>query len=136
MALMEWNSELDVGVQKMNDEHKDILEVMNQLYDAKLTGKSGPDVIGTVEKLGRITSDHFASEEAYMESINYPEINSHKLIHKSLLEKYTQHYEEIKRSNGKMNDAFFHFLKLWLTAHIKGIDMKYSAKNKAFAKAG
>lgn len=136
MALMEWNSELDVGVQKMNDEHKDILDVMNQLYDAKQAGKSGPYIVKIVEELGRITSDHFASEEAYMESINYPELTSHKLIHKSLLEKYTQHYEEIKRSNGDMHDAFFHFLKLWLTAHIKGIDMKYSAKKNSFAKAG
>ena len=46
------------------------------------------------------------------------------MIHKDLLDKFTDHYQ-IMVSTGKLNDKFFSFLKLWLSAHIQGIDVKY-----------
>lgn len=135
MPLMEWNETLDVGVQKMNDEHKDILSLMNRLYDCKSANKSGQEVIALVQELGRVTTAHFVDEEAYMESISYANLPSHKLIHKDLLTKYTGYAQKIQQANGALPDDFFVFLKLWLTAHIKGIDMKYGPKAPSMSRA-
>ena len=79
MPLMNWDSSLDVGVDKMNDEHQQILSLMNRIYDAREAGQSGPDVIALVDRLDRVTIDHFRDEVAYMEQIGYAGIASHKI---------------------------------------------------------
>lgn len=128
MPLMNWDSSLDVGVDKMNDEHQQILSLMNRIYDAREAGQTGPDIITLLERLGQVTIDHFRDEEAYMEKIGYPGITSHKLIHKDLLDKFTAFASEIKANGGEVPEKFLTFLKLWLSAHIRGIDMKYGPK--------
>ena len=128
MPLMNWDSSLDVGVDKMNDEHQRILSLMNRIYDAREAGQSGPDVIALVDRLGQVTIDHFRDEEAYMEQVGYAGIASHKLIHKDLLDKFTGFAGDIKANGGEVPEKFLTFLKLWLTAHIRGIDMKYGPK--------
>lgn len=128
MPLMNWDNSLDVGVARMNDEHQQILALMNQIYDAREAGRAGPDVIRLVERLGQVTVDHFRDEEAYMQTSGYAGIASHKLIHKDLLNKFTSYAEEIKAKGGDVPEKFLTFLKLWLTAHIRGIDMKYGPK--------
>ena len=128
MPLMNWDSSLDVGVDKMNDEHQQILSLMNRIYDAREAGQTGPDIIALLERLGQVTIDHFRDEEAYMEKIGYPGITSHKLIHKDLLDKFTAFASEIKANGGEVPEKFLTFLKLWLSAHIRGIDMKYGPK--------
>jgi len=102
MPLMNWDSSLDVGVDKMNDEHQQILSLMNHIYDAREAVRSGPDVIALVDRLGQVTIDHFRDEEAYMEQIGYAGIASHKLIHKDLLDKFTGYASDIKGSGGQV----------------------------------
>ena len=128
MPLMNWDSSLDVGVAKMNDEHQQILDLMNRIFDAREAGQTGPGVIRLVDQLGQVTIDHFRDEEAYMESTGYAGIASHKLIHKDLLDKFTGFAGDIKANDGEVPEKFLTFLKLWLTAHIRGIDMKYGPK--------
>ncbi len=136
MPIMEWNSDLDVGVEAMNDEHKQILDLMNRIHDAATAGQTGAPVIRLVDDLARVTIDHFRDEEVYMEKVGYEGLKTHKLIHKDLLDKYTGFATDIRAANGILPDRFLTFLKLWLTAHIKGIDMKYGPKAGMLKKAG
>ena len=136
MPIMEWNSTLDVGVEAMNNEHKHILDLMNRIHDASASGTTGAPVTALVDELAQVTVDHFSDEEAYMQSVGYDGLDTHKLIHADLLNKYGAYAQEIHAADGKLPDQFLTFLKLWLTAHIKGIDMKYSPEAIAMKKAG
>jgi hemerythrin-like metal-binding protein len=69
---------------------------------------------------------HFADEEAYMASIGYIGLRNHRFIHEELLGRYAGHAQEIRSAGGRPDQRFFHFLRHWLTAHIKGIDRKYA----------
>ncbi len=136
MPLMNWDNSLDVGVDAMNREHQDILDLMNKIYDAREAGQRGASVVALVDQLGQVTIDHFRDEEAYMDRIGYEGLASHKLIHKDLLAKFTGFAEEIRASQGEVPEKFLTFLKLWLSAHIRGIDMKYGPKAETLKKAG
>lgn len=131
MSLMVWDNTLALGVQAMDGEHKELLALMNKIHDGFLAGAVVND---TVARLGAACARHFADEEAFMQSIAYPELNVHKLLHKQLLEKYAHHVGAIKAGGGKANEAFFSFLKLWLVSHIKGIDAKYAAHSRGAAR--
>jgi len=125
MPIMTWDSSLDVGVAAMNHEHQDILDAMNRIYDASEAGRTGDEINRLVARLGTVCADHFRDEEAYMARIDYPARKNHGLIHEELLTRFTHHAAEIRAAGGRADGAFFHFLRHWLTSHIKGIDRKY-----------
>jgi hemerythrin-like metal-binding protein len=133
MPIMVWDPSLDIGVAPMNDEHREILDVMNKIYDARAQGRDGTTINQLVARLGSVCSRHFADEEAFMQKVGYPGIGPHRQLHAQLLERFTRHAEEIKAANGAAPEAFFDFLRFWLTSHIKGIDAKYGAHAKASA---
>lgn len=126
MPIMTWDSSLDVGVESMNDDHKQILDLMNEIHDRAAAGETGEAMIALVDTLAGVTTEHFRDEEAYMASVDFAGLASHTLIHADLLKKYIAHADAIRTNGGQVPSDFLMFLKLWLTAHIKGIDMKYA----------
>ena len=63
-----------------------------------------------------------------MASIGFAGLRSHKNIHDTLLETLAEHVRVISEGDGKVKPDFFIFLKVWLTAHIQGIDAKYGRR--------
>ncbi|MBT3585978.1 MAG: hemerythrin family protein [Halobacteriovoraceae bacterium] len=117
----EWKEEFDIGVETMNNEHKKIIMLINELVG--VIEKEG-DVAGSFNKLASYVVEHFENEERFMEAKEFSGLNGHKLIHKSLLEKVGGFGDDI--ANGKLEShKLISFLQMWLSSHIKGIDMKY-----------
>lgn len=135
MPIMTWDQSLDVHVDAMNREHKDILDAMNRIYDADARGQTGPAIMAMIGELGRITVKHFQDEEAFMASIKFPDLDRHKLVHARLLTNFTEHVGKIDAAGGKASQDFFNFLRYWLSAHIRGLDIKYGEHAKG-PKAG
>ena len=130
MSFFEWSKMFDIGVQDMNREHQKLLEIMNRLYDRHEAKADRTEIKALLKELGDYTVKHFSDEEAYLTSISYPDLEKHKLIHKDLLEKFGAHVTEFSTS-GVLNERIFAFLKMWLSAHIQGVDMKYGVYSKA-----
>ena len=124
MSFFDWSERLDIKVEPMNREHKHLLEIMNRLFDKNEKKAAKSELAPIVKELGDYTVKHFADEEAYLASINFPDIEKHKFIHKDLLTKFGGHAANFEKS-GTLDASFFDFLKMWLNAHIQGIDMKY-----------
>lgn len=126
MGFFRWTDELDVGVDAMNDEHKYLISLMNKLNQQHEAHKSKDELTLTLRDLVEYTERHFADEEKYMESVGFPGLRTHALIHKDLMEKLRRHQSDFMTS-GVLEPIFFEFLKFWLSAHIRGIDKKYTA---------
>ena len=125
MAWYEWNKSLDIHVTEMNDEHKVLIDLMNRLHDEAAAKKSKTVLQRTFQELVTYTRRHFQDEENYMYSINYPGLPTHRLIHAKLLTQLDGHYEAFVKGDGTVSVAVFDFLKMWLNAHIRGIDIQY-----------
>ncbi|MCX6130546.1 MAG: bacteriohemerythrin [Proteobacteria bacterium] len=135
MPWYDWNESLNIGVKDMNDEHKVLIDLMNKLYDQYEKKESHAALLNTFESLAAYTQKHFADEEKYMDSISYPELRTHKLIHTQLLVQLDQHLSKFREANGTLASEVFDFLKMWLNAHIKGIDIKYGHYGSTFKKS-
>ena len=128
-----WNdAELGLAVEEMDKEHQELVKKMNALHDSVESKTLPALVLVKLEDLASYTVKHFADEEAYMAKIKFPELSSHKIIHQQLLRQFSTHLEEFKKTK-VLGPEFFSFLKIWLTGHIRGIDMKYSKFSKAKA---
>ena len=136
MSFFTWTDRLDIGVSSMNDEHKVLLDLMNQLHAANEREAPHAELRRLLDRLVQFTRKHFADEEAYLEAIVYPDLKIHKTIHRTLLEQLATHQQSFAAKPGPVPQDLFDFLKMWLNAHIQGIDMKYGVFAKGQRKAG
>ncbi|MEJ1966225.1 MAG: bacteriohemerythrin [Gammaproteobacteria bacterium] len=125
-SYFEWDpARLSLQIREMDDEHQVLIGMMNELHTAH--GRSAPigQQLRELDALVAYTRKHFADEEVYMERIAFPGLRIHKGVHKQLLEKLAA-FQQGCRANQKLPNDLFVFFKMWLSAHICGIDMKYA----------
>lgn len=126
MSLLQWNDKLDVCVDGMNQEHVELIRLMNIVYDANSGGIGRARIGVALNNLVQYTVKHFKNEEAYMKSVEFSGLKSHKYIHKDLLSRVEKYVGDFNSSGSDtLPSDFFEFLKFWLVSHIQGIDMKY-----------
>jgi len=85
MPLITWKDEMNIGVRELDDEHRRIIELLNQLYDGVLAGKSTKDLVNVFSSLVQETKSHLAHEEQLLAKCDYPETAEHHKQHDILL---------------------------------------------------
>jgi hemerythrin len=132
--IFEWDKQkFTTYVDAMDKEHEVLINIMNQLYQLNQGNGTKAQLLKIVEQLGAKTKAHFDNEEKYLATITaYKQLTVHKKIHENLLNNYHLHQENFRNSKDqKLPLDFFNFLKVWLSAHICGIDRKYGEIVKA-----
>jgi hemerythrin-like metal-binding protein len=126
MSVFDWDPvKFDVGVAKMNADHKVLIDLMNALHARNAAGATKPELQGLIDRLATATQRHFTAEEAYMESLAFPGLRAHKLIHQKLLADFGRHAAQFAAGSGQLEKGFFDFLSLWLRSHICHLDTQY-----------
>lgn len=127
MPLMEWNDRLSVGIQQFDAEHKRLVGMVNELFDAVQAGR-GKDVLGKIlDGLIDYTKTHFANEERYMVQHAYPDYKAHKAEHDALAKQVLDVQAKYRSgATAALSMEVMNFLKNWLVKHIMGIDKKYT----------
>ena len=126
MPLMTWTQEMGVGVKMMDDDHKTLINLLNELNDGIDAGGTAMILESVLERLVRYTKFHFAREEKLLADSGYPATAAHKAEHDLLARR--AHNLQTRFENGqsrKLSLEAMQFLKSWLTGHIQGSDQKY-----------
>jgi len=126
MPLMTWNDKLSVGVKVLDDDHKKLVGMVNQLYDAIQSGH-GKDSLGkTLDGLIEYTKVHFGHEEQFFAQTSYAASADHKKEHDDLTRQVLDIQQKYKKgATGCLSLEVMNFLKNWLVTHIQGSDQKY-----------
>jgi hemerythrin len=125
MPLMNWSGALSVGVHEIDEQHKKLVEMLNQLYEAMQKGQ-GKDVLGSLlAGLAQYTVKHFAAEERAMQRAGYADLAAHKVEHEALTKKVLDFKQRFDGGTSMITIELMNFLKGWLTSHIQGSDKKY-----------
>ena len=127
MALFTWNDSYSVNIREIDDQHKILVKLINDLHDAMKVGK-GKEVMGTtIKELVDYTAYHFDHEEKLFTSNGYPESSQHKAIHEKLIAEVKTLQKNYESGNTVISMEVMNFLKDWLSGHIMGTDKKYSS---------
>ena len=118
-------AQYSLKIQSMDDEHRTLIAKMNELRAQHDSGKPFSAVDRALTDLVVYTKQHFADEEGYMERIGYPRLRIHKGIHEQLLARLSELQRDC-RAHQKLTEELFLFLRMWLKAHICGIDAQYA----------
>lgn len=125
MALLSWSDGLSVGVPEMDQQHKRLVEMTNQLYDAMGMGKGDNVKSVVLNDLLTYTKVHFAAEERLMQKHAYPHFASHKRLHDELTGQVLQLKDKLQTGQMVASVTLANFLKDWLQKHITQEDRKY-----------
>ncbi len=126
MALFTWNESYSVKVKQFDDQHKKLIDMVNELHDAMKVGK-GKDVLEKIlAGLIQYTATHFGNEERLMKLHNYPNYEQHKKEHNLLVLQVNDVQKQYREGNAVITMAVMTFLKEWLQTHIQGTDKNYA----------
>jgi len=99
MGFIKWNDNLSVKVSEVDNQHKKLIGLVNQLYDAMRVVKER-EVLGSVlTELVNYTLYHFSTAERLFREYDYPEYDKHKQIHDDLTRKTKELKESFDQGN-------------------------------------
>jgi len=128
MPLMTWTESMSVGVKILDDDHKKLVGMVNQLHDGIMDGHRAEALGKVLDQLVSYTKVHFDREEAMFTKTHYPELAGHKKEHDDLIKKASDLQARYKEGASSMLSLeTMSFLKTWLAHHIQGCDKSYSA---------
>ena len=124
MSLLQWKPEYSVGIQSMDDEHREMIDLINATYE-KL--KSNADADQVEEYLGEIFSTismHFALEERIMRSAAYGEFQAHKDDHEVLLDRLRDLMDDFFVDPTSGASRLEQSLSNWFAGHFSTFDAR------------
>ncbi len=125
MAFFEWKQDYSVGIEDIDAQHKELVAILNELYDAMYAGQ-GREALGRVlNRLLGYARIHFAREEALMKDHGYPGYTEHKSKHEKMTRKVMELKKDFDAGVISSPVQISNFLKNWLSRHIMGTDREY-----------
>ncbi len=128
MSLLSWGSLFETKITEIDNQHKRLVDLLNQVHDAVRNNKGEEIMNKALSDLVNYTKSHFATEERLMSQHGYPDYNNHKKEHEALGEKVQEFQQRYAKSSKDplLVQELSIFLKGWLTNHIVGSDKKYA----------
>jgi len=113
---MEWKEEYNIGISRIDHQHRYFFELINWLTDCLLAFDNLDLNRKYVEEVMGYAKFHFLSEQNVMQYCDYPELEAHKKSHAKLINQLN-----VKAANldfGEENIAdFINFLREWFFEH-------------------
>ena len=127
VALIKWTEALSVKILDMDNDHRVLISLINQLASAEKIGNRRV-VESVLDELLNYTIDHFNREEQFLHKSAYPfaELVAHKLKHAAFTETVQDiRWQYLQGFRPRINQEVLFFLRDWLSRHILIEDMKY-----------
>lgn len=124
MTLIEWRDDFKIGIDEVDFEHQELIELINESYnEAKNDGAN----LAVLDSLGEIfvqISAHFALEEKEMRQLKYDQYEDHKEDHEQLLDSIRDIMDEYEENTILDEEDFGVRLKDWFVNHFSTKDAR------------
>jgi len=124
MGKFVWTEQLNTGIEVIDQQHRRIVEYINQLEDARSGGHPRAEIFYIINELVDYTVSHFAFEESMQEEAGYPFAKSHKKVHETFAQRVSE-YQARFNAGEDVTKALSSLLVTWLFNHIKRDDVDY-----------
>lgn len=129
MASIVWTRRMSVGVPELDDDHKGLLAVINEL-EAHAAGDAGDEAVRrSLNWLLRYAQTHFAREQAVLASCNFPLLGEHIDEHRDFVywmrEAIAAFDDNPACPADETREVLVVYLENWWRHHILAEDRKY-----------
>ena len=134
MSVEEWKQKGDyvftdeflTGIEIIDEEHKELCKILGELHHIVVhedTDDKHEEIVSLIKHFRNNFQVHVESEEAYMESIQYEELEVQRLAHDVFITRLKlMDLDEFDMTKRRELEEFVEFLTEWLTTHIIQMD--------------
>ena len=126
--LIHWERKYDTGMNKVDDQHKKLVGLINALYERIVLKDDTKALQDAMVELKLYTIFHFGTEEKLFKKYNYDpqETEEHLKQHKAFENELSSYFSDTETSLYELGYRLAEYLKKWLFSHIMGTDMKFA----------
>ena len=127
--IVTWGEQYATGIELIDNQHKELVILTNQLYKAC---RIGHEVIDTAFKeamhqMVDYVRFHFSTEQELLEQIEYPNWKDHARDHDTLVKNILDAAKDYEAGMRFTPHVFVRTLRDWVFGHIAMVDKLYSA---------
>jgi len=124
MPLLNWKPEFSVGVESVDFEHEQMINLINEIYDEMKARKDADSIEQFMGDVHFAISAHFALEEKLMREAAYPEYEAHKEEHEELLDQIRDLMDQFAFDPNRGFDLLQDSLSDWFEKHFSTFDAR------------
>ena len=121
-----WNRNFEIGILAVDQQHRMLLDLINDLAQAVSGGAHLPEVNRLTDSLMTYAVQHFAEEEQLLARapMSREDKVAHRGAHRAFVEKVQQLVQREDLLEPEIIQGVLEFLTTWLVSHILGVDRK------------
>lgn len=123
MAFAEWNDGLRLGIEEIDAQHRNLLEIINDLWTAWRQKQPCDILFMLLGQLHRYAAEHFQYEQDQMEKSNFDGLAEHRLQHDVLLGEIRRLGRHSTSCSELMDLEFFEYLRNRHLDHTQDLDV-------------
>jgi hemerythrin len=132
MGIVDWTDKYSVAIESIDNDHKQLIGIINQLFNAMTKGEGAKVISPLVDELQKYTVYHFNREETFFRMTNYPNAFQHNQEHALFIQKVKEFKTKIGSGNTTFSPDLLNFLRDWLLNHITNVDAMYAEHFKKY----
>ena len=117
-AWAPWDESLSVGIDVIDEHHRYLFDLINDLYDVVINKLGAREVARLIKALDAYAKVHFRAEEQMMTHYGYDGIHRQKHQHHAFEAKIGEFYEELHANPLVAQFDVLSYLRDWLVKHI------------------
>jgi hemerythrin-like metal-binding protein len=117
-----WNSNLSVGYDEIDNQHKELIKLINELFSAFIEKKHLNFIIEVVSRLTDYTIYHFHAESEIFKKYTVTNLTSHLKEHEEFVIQVAAFSKDLKQNPNALTFKVMNFLQKWTLDHIQGTD--------------
>lgn len=123
---IEWNDSFSTGVAAIDNQHRQLFDLLNQLEAMKQRGDSAAKMMEIVRSLASYAQDHFSYEEGCMERCACAVGAVNKLAHQRFLRMVEGTLKQFGNTTPPRDlfDMLHREMQDWINSHICKIDVQ------------
>ncbi|MGL4797825.1 MAG: EAL domain-containing protein [Cellulosilyticaceae bacterium] len=122
--MIRWTADLEIGVTEIDEQHKMLMQILQDLYDACSRGEGLSYIKQVTYFLEWYVIKHFNDEERLQKKYKYPKIEGHVKLHKVYRDEIRVLAKEVREKEATIQHIakVVDYLNRMITEHMKGAD--------------
>jgi hemerythrin len=125
MAIITWSEQLEIGIKSIDDQHRYLIDIINELHLAVEFNKGHEAILPIIDRLHDYAETHFKEEEALLEQHHFPGKLDHIQEHDAFIARLHELKNTYESCSETLTINVRNFILGWLFNHIRMNDMEY-----------
>jgi hemerythrin len=122
MAIIEWDESMETGVYMIDEQHKELVALINSIAGAVSRGAARDEVSRFIRRFFDYTMTHFRAEEALMDHEAYPYYFQQVREHLECSQKAIEFHRRFMQEPDFDALELLEYIVSWFRNHTAGVD--------------